>query len=325
MRVAVVCFSNTGNTKRIAESICTGIKSVTEECELLSLRKAKRGLTISASSSIDLLGIGCPTYFLKEPYVVTRFIRRSVGLQGKPVFVFCTSGGHPGNTLPSMARELSLKGAAVIGGFNCDAGACTPPSYPYPFYSDGHPDEVDLADAVSFGRQVVEKLTSMKYVVSEPIPGNTMLGIEDPEYYPRGAAGPMTKDFPLDMSLNEKKCRYPECRLCVEACPMGAINLETDPIRFRKGCISCYFCEVICPYGAIEFDAVSLKKQVQNTRERTMRNRYAEFFEMAKTTFVGNRTTLFRDLVGGIDISKWDRVRYQAYDKRPRTTSRHMM
>ena len=47
----------------------------------------------------------------------------------------------------------------------------------------------------------------------------------------------------------------PRCRLCMDNCPVKAIDLSVDPVVFRKGCISCYFCEMLCPTGSIQVDA----------------------------------------------------------------------
>ncbi len=44
--------------------------------------------------------------------------------------------------------------------------------------------------------------------------------------------------------LNIKKCRYPSCSLCMDHCPVGAIDLSVSPPVFAKVQFL-YFCEMI--------------------------------------------------------------------------------
>ena len=77
-------------------------------------------------------------------------------LRGKHCFIFSTHGGHPGNVLSSMAAKLRRQGLKVIGGFNC-AGEDHVPHFTSPWFTDGHPDDVDLKEAANFGKEMVER------------------------------------------------------------------------------------------------------------------------------------------------------------------------
>jgi len=55
--------------------------------------------------------------------------------------------------------------------------------------------------------------------------------------------------FETKPRINRKKCR--NCNVCVESCPVEAINLDTKQIDY-KVCIECMCCHELCMYKAVE-------------------------------------------------------------------------
>lgn len=49
--------------------------------------------------------------------------------------------------------------------------------------------------------------------------------------------------------VNMKKCK--ECNMCVESCPVQAINKESKEIDYNT-CIECMCCHELCMHGAVE-------------------------------------------------------------------------
>ena len=322
MKTAVIYFSQTGNTKKVAEAIASGIKEVTGQCDLLRLLRANE-FNAGTLPDYDLIGIGCPTFGYEDTFNVTLLVRRMGACSGRHSFVFTTSAGHPGNALPSMADKLTARGLMVIGGFSCDGRAITPVDLPSPWYTDGHPDEADLKDAADFGRDMVERSTRISRGETGPKPEFEWL--DDEFYYScRGHYVPKSQGFDIEMTLNREKCTYPKCRLCMDNCPAGAIDLSVEPIKFRSGCTSCYFCETICPTSAIEFVPSSIEGHAQR-RDRHFYGSfgYPAFFEKARTGLIGNRTTLLRMHTDNEKVSRPHDTYYQVHPRRPRfkTTS----
>jgi uncharacterized protein (DUF362 family)/NAD-dependent dihydropyrimidine dehydrogenase PreA subunit len=52
------------------------------------------------------------------------------------------------------------------------------------------------------------------------------------------------------LKLNEKKCK--KCKLCVEGCPTGAMNMKELPWIDQQRCIRCLCCHELCPESAWE-------------------------------------------------------------------------
>ncbi|MBI5967283.1 MAG: flavodoxin domain-containing protein [Deltaproteobacteria bacterium] len=310
-KCAIIYFSQTGNTKKVAEAICRGIRSASGQCDLLRIQDADiRNLT-----AYDLIGLGSPVFVFKPPINVSIFMSRMSALRGKPCFIFATHGGHPGNFMPAAAKILGRQGLVVIGTFDCD-GDVTRPFYPYPFWTGGHPDEIDLEMVANFGKEMIER--SQRISLGEQVPLPQFEWLKDSLYYRSvkvwDANKIRSKEFIVAMTLDRMKCTYPECHLCVDHCPMQAINLSVTPVVFRKGCISCLFCEKICPTGAIEINGDFIEKRWKIAAEGFKERGYPEFFQRAKTELIGNRSTLFRKL-NEVDLNDpakiYNRVRFQ--------------
>jgi len=52
--------------------------------------------------------------------------------------------------------------------------------------------------------------------------------------------------------INMEKCKYPKCTICIDHCPMNAIDFSVNPPVFKRSCEGDDLCWVICPEGAIE-------------------------------------------------------------------------
>jgi ferredoxin len=262
MKSIVVYYSQTGNTREIARAVRAGLGGSAGECDIARLRD----VTNEDLLRYDLIGLGSPVWHRREPANVLGFIEYSMkGLEGKHAFTFCTHGLYPGHFIGRVVAALSLEGLTVIGWKNWYA-SCWVPEHPKPYFTDGHPDAIDLAEAEEFGREMGERSrrvaagetglipalpTGRRYHELYPGPGST----DRPGRRDNRKGGPELIDlrsFPF--RVNKEKCLYPKCTLCIDNCPTGSINLAASPPIFRANCERCWYCEQICPRGAIEVD-----------------------------------------------------------------------
>ncbi len=109
MKVGLLYFSGTGATALIAGMIGTKLQKSGHVIELVRIKR-NRQLDLQ---SYDLIGIGSPTYSFRAPRIVTNILRHSK-LNKIPFFVFCTSGGMPGNTLRNLYDAVKNKVGRVL-------------------------------------------------------------------------------------------------------------------------------------------------------------------------------------------------------------------
>jgi Ni,Fe-hydrogenase III small subunit/NAD-dependent dihydropyrimidine dehydrogenase PreA subunit len=70
--------------------------------------------------------------------------------------------------------------------------------------------------------------------------------------YPRGAPPPLPDRFRGRLLLDRARCPA-DCRLCVEACPTGALSVQPEPSLDLGRCLFCGDCQRACPAQAITF------------------------------------------------------------------------
>lgn len=250
LKILIICFSQTGNTRKIAESIRQGILEQSDHCQICDMETAMQ----QDLSAFDLVGLGCPVFYYQEPFNVREFLVGLPNLSGAYWFLFCTHGSIIGNTFHSMTTELSRKEVKIIGYHDTYADAWLP-FYPHPTYTSGHPDAQDFEAARTFGCEIVKKRKRLapEEIESQPdtIPDEWVQNAK------RFSRQQMPKMFPpLELDLNT--CT--QCQVCEAECPVDGIDVTAEPPRLQTPCIYCWRCVNICPENAIQADWEDLVK-----------------------------------------------------------------
>jgi flavodoxin/ferredoxin len=247
MKVTMIYFSQTGNTRIVAETMAEAFREKGHITRTISLSKA----TPQDATTSDLLGIGTPCYSSQAPTPVKAFLRTLSHLDRQRAFAFATSGGSPGRVLYDVSHLLQNKGAEVIGGFITHGevhhpAPCLIGRFP------NHPNAEDLDGARRFAEAITEHLSAGKAgLVAESHPG-TLKPME--RFY--NAVALLSTDTFLRRSLPEPKLdltRCDKCQWCVYACPMHNITQQPYPILGPQ-CIRCYRCLTGCPQKAFNVD-----------------------------------------------------------------------
>lgn len=253
MKTAIICFSQTGNTRKVAEKIRNGICEATGQCDLFTIEEVDAG----SLAGYDLVGLGCPAFYCQEPFNVRAFIERLPQQNSRHWFVFCSHGAVMGQTLVRMAEGLEKRGAQIIG-FHHTYADITVPFYPRHTLTSGHPDDRDLREAFDFGKAVAACSLAVSEgdtrCVTKPAPA--------PEEWAQKEAGKLTREFLAQVMppllINVETCTL--CGQCGEECPVNGIDIDDDPPRIQKPCIYCFHCASICPTCSIEADWSGLVK-----------------------------------------------------------------
>ncbi len=249
MKVLIVYYSQTGNTQKIARQIRDGFLENGDTADLRFLKKVKA----EELAAYDMIGFGSPIWYEMPPNM-RRFVEEMPASDSKLAFSFCTHGTLPALYFPLVIPRLQRKGLKVVDWKSWYAN-CSIQIFPEPYYTAGHPDEQDLKEAKSWGKELSRI-------------GNAVLNGED-YAFPEAPAPdmlPVHANAAIDhlggfhnahgrLVRDKEKCLYPKCHICMENCPMGYIDLEKGKYgSCGTACDDphgCTYCEMLCPSGAI--------------------------------------------------------------------------
>jgi flavodoxin/ferredoxin len=261
MRACVVFFSQTGNTRRVAEAVQEVLTSSLGFCAIYRLEETDP----SELDRYDLVGLGCPAFYFREPLNVRNFLldvpRQDRGGQAKPFFSFVTHGGTPGDVFSRLRRLASARGLAAIGSFGClGVDTFSPYADRQPLIAQGHPNDSDLEKARAFAavmaRRAVSSLKGESLPKSEG-PGSIATRFASGLFSGRGLRFLERYGLLPHKKVDARLCV--RCGLCVQACPQGIIRMAGLPVISDKGCIYCYHCHRTCPQAAIRCNWVPLR------------------------------------------------------------------
>jgi flavodoxin/Fe-S-cluster-containing hydrogenase component 2 len=148
----VVYYSATGSTGKVAGAIYRGMKSVID-CDVAPIKKADP----KKMSKYDVVAIGGPVWYFRETANLRLFVTNMPNMTGKLCVPFCTHGTNPDGFFFSLNQVLQKKAITVIGWDDWYGGCSHVLHQPSPYFTDGHPDEIDLREAEAFGKAMGER------------------------------------------------------------------------------------------------------------------------------------------------------------------------
>ena len=114
-QIAVIYWSQTGNTEQMANAICEGIKNAGAEPVLLSVP----AVTAQEAAGYDRMALGCPAMgaeVLEEAEFEPFFTELEGKLGGKRVALFGSYGWGDGQWMRDWVARTDDAGAIVVGG-----------------------------------------------------------------------------------------------------------------------------------------------------------------------------------------------------------------
>jgi NAD(P)H dehydrogenase (quinone) len=152
VKILVLYFSRTGNTKAMAEEVAAGVKEGGADVILKEITRA----TVEELVEADGIIIGSPSYFGGPAAEVKRFLDESIRvrgkLEGKIGAAFCSSRHRAGGretTMLSILQSMLIHGMIVCGDPLSTGGH-------YGAAANGPPDEQAKRECRALGRRVAE-------------------------------------------------------------------------------------------------------------------------------------------------------------------------
>ena len=247
MGMKIFYFSATGNSLAVARDIALKTNG-----NLISIPSVvdEEGIKIDT----DVLGIVSPTYYMRIPGIVDRFIGKLTNLQSKYIFAIVTVGGIAGGILDRLSEAINLHGGNLAAGFivrmpaNYIHDADALPLFLQERMFRRWEKRVDkIADYVLNGK-------SGRMEKSNPL--MTLLFSKSIER--RYLGGDLAPDIDKNFWADDK-CSG--CVICARVCPVSNIEMVNDRPAWQHHCEKCLTCIQWCPKEAIQFKNVTLKRK----------------------------------------------------------------
>jgi ferredoxin/flavodoxin len=308
LKTLIVYYSFSGNTRKIAHAINRGIGQLVQKNDIKLIKGCSGipGMQPEDLLKYDIIGFGSPVWSHSPAPNMMSFVESLPSLKGKQTFFFYTHGVMPCTSVRWMHKNLKAKGAMVIGWQDWYGGAFTPDMYK-PYHTDGHPDDIDLAEAENFGRVLIE--LSLRISAGEK---NLVPVLPSGEEYerlygrkPAYQAPYKRKDYKVrpwwlkqEIKVDQDKCT--SCGICAENCPTGSLDVSADQPIDKNTCVACWICEQVCPVGAVEIDLDALIKERLATAGKNWKKNLAFQKNLQRV----ENDPRFRRLVPSEDVGK---------------------
>lgn len=243
-----IYFSGTGNTKFCVERFLGYYES---GAKAYSIEDGQAADIIKRNSEIVF---AYPVYFSNMPKMVFDFIVENCPIfSRKKIFVIATMGLFSGDGSGCSARLFVKYGADITGGLHLKMPDCIG-------------DEKALKRTKEQNRLLVtaaeNKIRKAAESLNNERPMKEGLGFW---YHMAGLFGQRlwfykkTKKYSDKLRIDREKCTG--CGICVAACPMNNIQLQSRKAQQQEKCTMCYRCVNHCPKQAITLLGKKLYEQ----------------------------------------------------------------
>ncbi len=259
MKILVLYFSATGNTRHAAEYIAGKLRSAGEEASVASIEELP-----PEQVRCDMLIMGYPVNAFSLPGSVRNYIAAMPDPDLKGAFVFCTMGAWPGDAVRKGLLALKKRGYVPLGG----AAIAMPAAGKLCTLDKNHKDVRELAgrdfgalpQADAFLEQVSTVIARIKS--GQPVTFSTDELEIDALPWLSGlladALRPLAAKYLAGHLKSDAKCTG--CGYCARICPSGAITISGKKASFSKLCEMCLRCLNHCPEHSIQLGAKTAGK-----------------------------------------------------------------
>lgn len=242
-RLKLICFSPTGTTRKVLESVAKGIGAEDVACVDLTLPgRSKQAID---PFSDELVLIGAPVYGGRLPLDAIHRFRRLKATNTPAILIVVYGNREFEDAL------LELKNLAIELGFNPVAGGAFIGEHsfatPELAIANGRPDSLDVQKAMGFGEEIKNRIKAL------PSP-DAGIPVNIPGRFPYEGGARSMAVSPVTV---DGKCTV--CGACEGVCPTAAISVGEAVETSIERCIRCCACIKHCPTGARVWEDDTMK------------------------------------------------------------------
>ena len=274
MNIALIYFSATGNTAKIANTLIETLETYEgvniDSFDITSLSTRLNKLDLDKYEGIFF---GFPIYVLRAPRIIVEWLNSFDDGKRKKISTFFTYGGViVGLAHHDMKNLLEEKNFRVVSSGEF-LGAHT---YNLAGFKSmvGHPNQDDLDIAKEYAEKTYKRFIGEDKGLLELPPAKYT---EEFVNRMRSAEHRMVKiEHP---SRRGATCSM--CRTCEEECPTGAMDAESGEVDTRK-CVACLKCLANCPDKALKFPDIAkrheMAKKMFKITSEMIQNRKSKYY-----------------------------------------------
>ncbi len=270
MKIALIYFSPTGNTAKIASVIkeeLLELGAIIKQFDITSFSEREKQIN---PKEFDSYIFGSPIYAWRAPKIIREWLQTLNG-GGKRCSAFFTYGG-----VSVGVAHQNIKEILIDRNFSLVSAAEFPSKHTYNlagwYLMENRPDESDYAIAKAYAQE-----TYKRFEENSPHP----IKLEGAKISEKT----LTRlDKATHLTIAPPSRKGAECSMCLQCeneCPTNAMNAETGEADNEK-CIRCLRCVSNCPDEALKIN--DLSKFYELIRDRAhltpevLQNRISRFF-----------------------------------------------
>lgn len=242
MKMCVVYFSGTGNTKFIVQKICGALKG---KCEIERFDVTEHTDLTRPLGTADLILIAFPIYGGAPPIPMREFIKKyNLCFKNKRFAIAETQYFFSGDGAASLGRAIEAYGGTVIAAehFNMPNNLSDCKTFPV---KNGKEIQKILSAAQRRAEKFAGSLLKGKgRRRGFSLPSHAVGYYCQRKYWRKGESGKRGR-----LKIDPARCVG--CRACVKHCPVSNLTVEKGKAEGHGQCVFCYRCVNLCPKKAI--------------------------------------------------------------------------
>lgn len=246
MKIHIIYFSSSGNTKYVAQLIKNGLVFAKLESELIPFNSIKKdNLNLE---EIEILGIGAPIYAMTFTLNMLEWIKKLPRVKRKVrFFLFDTNAGLPGPAIKQIKKVLEQKNYEFIGALEVIVPT-RDSVFDSKYFKNVKWSRKKIDKIFQFGIRIGTIIRAGKGVLDWSNP--TLFGSVIRAYF-QVFEKTFYKYASYLIGYNQSACK--DCKVCEKGCPTDAISLKHKTFINHNKCILCFRCTRNCPNNALYF------------------------------------------------------------------------